>query len=67
MKFVLFLATILLGQSVSSASDADRGIDDGIMPDMDVRTGEFNVWFTVAELLGESRAERINACVASTD
>ncbi len=60
MKFVLFLATIPVGQSIYFASDADRDINDGIMPEMGVRTGEINASFTVAELLGETSAKRSN-------
>lgn len=67
MKFVLFLATIVLGQSISLASDAERAVDDGIMPEMGVRTGEFNVSSTVAELLGEAPAKRYESIIRADE
>ena len=67
MKFVLFLATILLGQSISSASDADRDVDDGIMLEKDARTGEFNASFTITELLGETSAKRYESIIPADE
>ena len=60
MKFVLFLATALFGQSISLTTD-------NIMPEKDVRTGEFNVSFTIAELLGETSAKRYESIIASDE
>ena len=67
MRLALFLATIFLGQSISSTSDADRNAVDGSMPEMVARTGEFNASFTITELLGATSAEQYERIIPSDE
>lgn len=58
MKSVLLLATVVLGQSLSSAMGEEGNADDGIMPEMALQTGEFKASYTVRELLCETSARQ---------
>jgi len=63
MKFVLVLVTILLGQSDSSANDEEGVAVDGIMPEIEAQTGEFELTYTIEELLGEVSARQYEGII----
>ncbi len=49
---------VLLGQSLSFASDEEGTAVAAIMPEVDVRTGEFKASHTIRDLLGETAASK---------
>lgn len=51
-RFALLLAIILLGQDDSRAEEAIARSSEDALPNVTARTGEFNVSFTIGELLG---------------
>jgi hypothetical protein len=67
MKIFLVLVTVLLGQSISSANDEEGNAVDGIMPEMEARTGEFKVAFTIEELLGETSARQYESIIPADE
>lgn len=53
-----WFATLLIGQCVLAASEDNSDTADGIMPESVARTGEFQVSFSIKQLLGRESSQR---------